>query len=126
MEVAKRGYGERPQVQKLWGQEDWVVNNEFYCGKVLYLRPGFQCSLHYHPVKNESFMVIQGKVGVEVRDGELAEMVILDAKSQDVLDIPAGVAHRFWAIGEEALLVEFSTPHSDEDVVRLEESKLCE
>lgn len=43
-------------ITKLWGHEEWLVNNELYCAKFLCLEKGAQCSLHYHEKKIRLFM----------------------------------------------------------------------
>jgi hypothetical protein len=42
-------------VPKTWGREVWIVNNETYCGKILYITAGKTGSLHYHRHKTETF-----------------------------------------------------------------------
>src|SRR5262252_2427182 len=42
-------------VPKGWGREVWIVNGDLYCGKILEIRKGKRCSLHFHKIKNESF-----------------------------------------------------------------------
>ena len=42
---------------KGWGYEKWIVNNDLYCGKVLFFERGKKCSWHYHKVKDETFYV---------------------------------------------------------------------
>ncbi len=51
-------------VTKEWGEERWIVNRD-YCGKLLILKKGFRCSLHYHKNKDETFYVNKGKVLME-------------------------------------------------------------
>ena len=41
-------------VNKLWGYEIWIENNEKYCGKHLHVVPGKKCSVHYHKDKKET------------------------------------------------------------------------
>ncbi len=113
-------------VKKLWGQERIIVNNDKYCGKVLMVNPGYQCSLHYHYDKDETFLVIHGQVVLETmrHEGMILEEEILEMG--DVFHLPANTPHRFRAqnvTGAPAVFIEFSTPHSDEDVIRLEESR---
>lgn len=105
------------KVPKLWGEEFWIHNGEGYCMKILELVCGFQCSLHYHPVKAETFLVTKGTVEFEL-DGVVSLLY-----TGGSLDIPSGHPHRFRAITPRATVVEASTVHSDEDVVRLEESR---
>lgn len=106
-----------PQVSKIWGKEIWLVNNDFYCSKLLSLTPGFRCSLHLHRIKHETFTVLEGAVGVE-RRGRIHFLA-----AGESLEILPGTLHRFWSLGPEgALILETSTHHSDADVERLEES----
>src|SRR5262249_25938200 len=97
--------------------------NDSYCGKFLVIEPGFRCSLHYHPRKHETFVAIVGEVVVESGVGDGQNLTILDPTTRVPFEVPPGLPHRFWsADGRPAVLVEVSTPHSDDDVVRLEES----
>lgn len=104
------------RIEKLWGWED-IVCNDIYCMKMLYLRPGFQSSLHYHPVKDETFLIVNGCCDLEVGN-DIRRMVPGD--SQHLLP---GMVHRFRAVNDGCMIVEASTPHSDSDVVRIEPSK---
>jgi hypothetical protein len=42
-------------VDKGWGREVWIANGKLYCGKILEIKKGKRCSLHYHKLKTESF-----------------------------------------------------------------------
>ena len=44
-------------VSKGWGYEDWIVNKEQYCGKLLFIKKGKKCSWHYHKNKDETFYI---------------------------------------------------------------------
>ena len=35
-------------VEKVWGHEEWIANNDKYCGKKLVVKKGFRCSMHHH------------------------------------------------------------------------------
>jgi mannose-6-phosphate isomerase-like protein (cupin superfamily) len=102
-------------VKKTWGHEEIIVNNEHYCGKLLYIYAGHQCSIHSHPVKHETFYVMKGIVRMEV-EGKY----ILLKEGQSVI-IPPDTQHRFGSVVN-SILIEVSTPHNDEDVVRITES----
>ena len=52
-------------VPKGWGFEKWIVNNEEYCGKLLYFVKGKRCSFHYHKLKDEVFYLQSGKMVVK-------------------------------------------------------------
>lgn len=106
-------------VEKLWGRELWHHNDHLYCMKTLILHEGAISSLHYHPVKHETFLVINGEVALEI-DRQFCRLY-----AGDSIDIPATVPHRFRAVTPVATVVEASTMHDDSDVVRLEESRAC-
>lgn len=108
------------RVEKLWGTEYWVVNNESYCMKFLFVIPGRCSSLHYHKIKDETFYMERGVVFIEI-GGEVMEL-----RQGQSVRLKPGQRHKFWNEkgSEEATIVEVSTRHADEDVVRLEESKI--
>jgi mannose-6-phosphate isomerase-like protein (cupin superfamily) len=102
--------------EKLWGRELWIVNDYGYCGKILQLNRGCQCSLHYHIRKHETFYLNSGKIILELCD-EKFEM-----NPGDAIAIDRGNMHRFYGI-EDSEIIEFSTTHYDNDSYRLEESR---
>jgi mannose-6-phosphate isomerase-like protein (cupin superfamily) len=105
---------------KGWGSEKWIVNNESYCGKILYFKSGKKCSWHYHKLKRETFFVQSGQLLVKFSyDDELekADEVILFPG--DSFEVPQGLRHQMLAI-EETFLIEFSTQHFEEDSYRIE------
>lgn len=102
-------------VPKVWGEEHWIVNRDEYCGKKLLLKKGMRCSLHLHPVKDETFHLESGSVLLEL-SGEQHRM-----RPGDTIHIPTGAWHRFSGI-DDSVILEFSTRHRDEDVERREVS----
>jgi quercetin dioxygenase-like cupin family protein len=103
-------------VQKVWGSEDWICNNKKYCGKILNIMQGYQCSLHYHKLKDETFFVIKGLVLLEL--GKTNYML----QEGEAIRIKPGQKHRFRGI-RDSTIVEFSTHHKDADSYRLEKSR---
>jgi len=103
-------------VEKVWGRELWIANTEDYCGKILKLNKGYQCSFHHHKNKDETFYVLSGKVLMEV-DGETKIM-----ESEESVRIVPGVNHRFTGL-ENSKMIEFSTHHEESDSYRLEKSR---
>jgi len=99
--------------KKIWGREEWIVNNPVYCGKFLYLTKGKRCSLHYHKNKDETFYVLRGKVLMEVDDREKI------MKKGDIQHITPLTKHRFSGL-ENSVIIEFSTHHEDSDSYRIE------
>lgn len=120
----EQGMEDREYVVKRWGMEEILVSNEKYTSKLLWITPGFQCSLHYHSIKHETFIAMDGLTRVEYYVGDKRYDTLLVGWRRDALSIPPGTPHRFWSLGHiGSLLLEVSTPHSDVDVTRLEESK---
>lgn len=108
-------------VSKGWGFEKWIVNNEKYCGKILYMIKDYKCSWHYHKIKDETFYVQSGKIilyySTTNTDVTRANKVVLGPG--DHFHIPVGLKHQMYAL-EDTELFEFSTQHFDEDSYRIE------
>ncbi len=92
--------------EKVWGEESLIFSTPLYTGKFLYVKSGYQCSLHMHPVKDESFLCLGGS-GVISVNGELKPF--FEGSKQRILP---GMT-----------LLEVSTFHSDSDVQRKSESR---
>lgn len=103
-------------VAKAWGTETVIANNERYCGKILNLKAGWQCSLHCHQIKDETFYLKSGVVAFEL-DGRKFTMT-----PGDTIHVPPGIYHRFAGVVD-SVIIEVSTPHSDLDVFRAEQSR---
>jgi quercetin dioxygenase-like cupin family protein len=117
----------RPKYEaKLWGFEQIIVNRE-YCGKILTALPnGFACSFHFHRLKHETFHVIRGQLILQVSTvDESGKRRFKNASHEFVLKtgqtfiVPPFNAHRFWAVDEPAVFVEFSTHDKSDDSYRL-------
>jgi mannose-6-phosphate isomerase len=106
-------------VPKGWGYEKWIVNNDKYCGKLLYFFKGKRCSWHYHKIKDEVFYIQSGKIRVLYSDGDdikLAKEVMLNPG--DNFHVYVGLRHQMIAV-EDTELFEFSTQHFDSDSYRI-------
>jgi quercetin dioxygenase-like cupin family protein len=107
-------------VPKGWGFEKWIVNNEKYCGKLLYFIKDRKCSWHYHKIKEETFYVQSGRLLLYygwAEEIDLAHKILL--RKGDHFHIPVGLKHQMQAL-QDTELFEFSTQHFDEDSYRLE------
>jgi mannose-6-phosphate isomerase len=106
------------RVEKPWGWELVWAEAEAYVGKLLFVRAGQALSLQYHEVKDEAWLVQEGRAALELGevDGALESIEI---SAGDAFRYRPGTVHRVTAI-EDTLIVEVSTPHLD-DVVRLED-----
>lgn len=109
-------YDKQYSHEKVWGYETWIVNNEEYCGKFLHLLKMHRCSTHYHKLKHETFYIMSGTVFMELED----EAKVM--KPGDVVEVPRGVPHRFTGVTD-AVIIEFSTKHYEEDSYRSNTSK---
>ena len=106
-------------VPKVWGHEEWIVNNDKYCGKKLVLKKSYRCSMHYHEIKDETFYISAGRVFIETEfEGKTLHRVLYPG---DVVHIKIGMRHRFTGL-EDSQIIEFSTHHIDEDSYRTETS----
>jgi quercetin dioxygenase-like cupin family protein len=104
-------------IEKDWGRELVLVNTPLYCGKLLIIDPGRQCSLHYHWEKHETFVLQRGEVLIQLG----LEWIKLRDQGR-AIQVPPRIPHRFGSI-DGAELLEVSTCHRDEDVLRLEPSR---
>jgi mannose-6-phosphate isomerase len=106
------------RVDKPWGHELIWAHTDRYLGKRLVIETGERLSLQRHEVKDESILVVSGrlKLSLEDDDGIVREH---ELGPDEYRHIPTGRIHRFEAI-ERCELVEVSTPELD-DVVRLED-----
>ena len=105
-------------VPKPWGHELIWAATDRYVGKILHIRAGESLSLQYHRVKDETIMVLSGRLHFEhYADGEPSRTIELAPR--EPFHIPPGLRHRMIAV-EDCDIVEVSTPELD-DVVRLED-----
>ncbi len=106
-------------VKKGWGWERWIVNNEEYCGKLLFFNRGKRCSWHHHILKDEVFYLQSGKMMIyysEEDDITKASQLIL--RPGDNFHVYRGLRHQMVAL-EDSELFEFSTQHFDSDSHRI-------
>jgi len=102
-------------VDKVWGEEQILVNTKLYCLKYLYLKKGFQCSIHKHLIKNETFIMVSGDVYLE--HGKKKCRMELDVPIQ----IHPTTYHRFSGL-EDSVIIEVSTRDRATDSYRKTES----
>ncbi len=112
------------RVEKGWGYELWIHNDEKYCGKLLFFYKDKKCSLHFHKLKSETFYIESGSLLVkcfsieEIFNKSIDEMPEIILKAGDKLEIPQYTVHQMTAL-EDTKLYEFSTQHFDEDSYRI-------
>jgi mannose-6-phosphate isomerase len=122
---ARERYAFSPRrVAKPWGWELIWAETDAYVGKLLFIRAGEALSLQYHVVKDESWLVHEGRARVELGETgpdelDTVELETVELSPGDALRFAPGTLHRVTAL-EDTLILEVSTPHLD-DVVRVED-----
>jgi quercetin dioxygenase-like cupin family protein len=106
------------RVDKPWGHELIWAHTDRYVGKTLVIETGKRLSLQRHEVKDESILVVSGRLRLwlEADDGTVRTEELGPGAARHVA---TGRIHRYEAI-ERCELMEVSTPELD-DVVRLED-----
>ena len=103
---------------KGWGDELVIHANEKYCVKILTLNKGGECSLHFHTEKEESFLVLEGRVDVELFFN--LERSVVTLEQGESIDIPPFMAHRFKAQVDSKLLEASNQDKEEDDLIRIE------
>jgi mannose-6-phosphate isomerase len=107
------------RVDKPWGYElIWALTDR-YCGKLIHVRAGEQLSLQFHRVKDEAWLVYEGKAEVELAPAGDALPASEVVGPGAAFHFAPGTVHRVRAL-EDTTILEVSTPELD-DVVRLED-----
>ena len=105
-------------VDKPWGHELIWAKTSRYVGKILHVRAGEALSLQYHCVKDETIMVLSGRMKLEFFvEGEPPR--VLELGLREPFHIAPALRHRMIAIDDTDVL-EVSTPEL-EDVERIED-----
>ena len=103
-------------VKKPWGYEYLIFSNEAIAVWILYLKTGAQTSMHCHPGKKTSLVVLEGKVTCSTLTGGL------DRSGGEGVLIDKGVFHQTAAISEGgAFVMEIETPVNKRDLARLKD-----
>jgi mannose-6-phosphate isomerase len=106
------------RVDKPWGHELIWAHTDAYVGKILVIETGRRLSLQKHEIKDESILVMSGRLRLFLED-DAGEVRIEELGPGDHRRVATGRIHRYEAI-ERCELIEVSTPEWD-DVVRLED-----
>jgi len=111
----------------LWGYELWIENNELYCNKLLILNKGFSSSWHYHKMKDETFIILQGTVELEYAREEFdeAEKKIIVLGIGDKFRIKPYLIHKFKSLSKQSIVMEVSLT-DDDDNIKLESAHKLE
>ena len=109
------------KVQKQWGYELWLANNETenYCGKILYIKEGYKGSMHFHSEKHETFYILEGKLRVDTLNTETAEKSVDILNEGDTFVLDRLKPHQLIAHEGDVKFLEISTFHEDSDSYRV-------
>jgi mannose-6-phosphate isomerase-like protein (cupin superfamily) len=102
------------KIEKSWGREDIIHNGAYCCKKLVYTKT-VASSMHFHPRKHETFVVLSGLFSVYV---ENAAREWTPMGPGDSVIIPPGVPHRVRCMLP-GTIIEASTHDDPEDCVRL-------
>lgn len=102
------------KIEKPWGYEQIIEQNENYVVKKLCMKKGERCSLQKHIFKMETILVLDGTLTITI-DGHDE-----DYSNYNYISIPPNTTHRMSAKSGDVLYLECSTNHLD-DVVRIED-----
>ena len=103
--------------KKPWGHEELWASTDGYVGKILFIKKGHRLSRQYHVVKEETIMVLEGMLYIEIGENGEQQMYL---PAGYTFHVEPKTVHRFCAVDQDVRLVEVSTPHL-QDVVRLED-----
>jgi quercetin dioxygenase-like cupin family protein len=107
-------------VNKGWGRELIIENNDKYCGKLLvYDKAGSKGSMHFHLKKHETFYVQKGKFKIhwiETKDASIQHNIL---KEGDTWTNEPGEPHQLEALEDDSVVFEISTTHYDNDDFRI-------
>ncbi len=104
-------------VKKPWGYEYLIYQNEVVAVWILYIKQGFQTSMHCHPNKKTSLIVLEGEAQCGNLQGEKK------LSPGEGCFINKGVFHQTASLSEEGIIVmEIETPVNKRDLVRLKDT----
>jgi len=106
------------KIAKPWGHELIWAEAPKYLGKILTIEAGKRLSLQYHKVKDETIMVLEGTLKLEVGKSK-NELKTLILNPGEKYWITPGLVHRMSGVTD-VRVVEVSTSEGL-DVVRLED-----
>ena len=91
------------------------------------VEPGTVVPIHKHPTKDESFVILRGKVRVTTHndDGSIIEDVVLSQESGNYgVDIPKNVWHKLESLESGSVIFECKegpfVPHEEEGILHLQ------
>ena len=105
-------------VEKAWGREEWLCNNNLYCGKLLFINDNKKLSMHFHKDKTESWYVLSGSVIARYIDTTNANIIEFTLHAGDAVQVDPLLPHQIEGVSN-AIVIECSTHHEDSDSYRV-------
>ncbi len=94
------------------------------------VEPGTEVPIHKHPTKDESFVLLRGRVRVTTYndDGSIKESIVLNPeKGQYGVDIPKGIWHNLESLESGSVFFECKegpfVPHEEEGILSITRTK---
>ena len=112
-------------VEKKWGAEYILPDQKGYTTKFMSVAPGGTCSVHFHKHKNETFVLLRGKLLATYFTQEGDKIEVLLENPLDSLVLPNCTPHTFKIPSdqeEDTWFLESSTFDDPEDSYRLTRS----
>lgn len=106
-------------VKKGWGSELIWATNDKYCGKLMTFRGGAKFSMHFHSVKEETWLVQSGLfkvIYIDTKDASRHEKIL---NIGDTWHNPPLLPHQLICLTA-GVILEVSTADSVEDNYRVE------
>lgn len=105
-------------INKGWGKELVIDNNENYCMKILQFNKHGESSMHYHLIKTETWYVNSGVFILRKINTETADIIETSLSPGDVIINKPGEPHQLICISDGDIF-ESSTQHFDNDSYRI-------
>jgi mannose-6-phosphate isomerase-like protein (cupin superfamily) len=117
--------GEIKVIEKKWGKEFILPDQDGYTTKFMSVQPGGTCSVHFHKFKNETFVLLKGQLLATYFTQEGEKVEVLLSNPLDSLVLPNCTPHTFKIPSDqegETWFLESSTVDCPEDSYRLTRS----
>ena len=102
------------RIKKAWGEEYIWATNDKYSSKLLRFNKGSKFSMHFHALKDESWLVLDGifdNLYIDTKDATIHKKTLNKMESMRMKPL---IPHQIICI-EEGTICEVSTPDSVED-----------
>lgn len=104
---------------KVWGETRALLVTPMIEVHRILIQPGMVCSMHKHQFKWNAFLVIRGRLNIEVRKKDYALTDVTELREGDFTTVAPGEFHRFVSLDEYVDALEIYYPEGlSADIVR--------